>query len=294
MNFCEKSTIIIENLKKLIFQDSPVFFKRWKSVVFMRRTKKEFLQELKMKKIKFLLLILLIMLSACTKKEPVVVEDEEEESVEVEEEKITDIPCVMLGDFYYEENLDGGFSRSLAAVEGSAVFAPISDKESDKGLPESKVDEAKNIFVRVNLEDDLSERILWADINELAINAHPGCTYETGSDIFIFDKPDFNSQGRTKLLPDMLLAIYADFPNPDGFPDADKFQKIKIRLGNASTLIEGFLKSIQLDQSPERVSLIQVTKKYSELLESGNASNETLAELSDTIEELRQWSDIRW
>ncbi|MBP5175715.1 MAG: hypothetical protein ILP07_07385 [Treponema sp.] len=247
-----------------------------------------------MKKIRFLLLILVIMLLGCTKKEPVVSEneDDEEETVEIQEEKITNIPCVMLGDYYYEENPDGGFSPSLKAVMGSPVQALPS--ENDKTKPVTKIDEAKNTFVRIILEDDIEESNLWAVLDELAVNAHPGCTYETGSDIFIFENPDFESQGKTKLSADMILAIYNETSSAERFPDADKFQKIKIRLGNLGTMTEGFLKNMQLDKSPERVTLIQVSKKYSELLESGTASNEVLSELSDTIEELRQWSDRRW
>ena len=251
----------------------------------------------KSKFLRFMLLTLLVMLLGCTKKEPAIseIDDDDEESVEVvKEEKITSIPCVMLGDFYYEENSDGGFNKAMAALEGTSVQAPINEKNPDAMQPITKTDASKTVFVRINLEDDMENQALWAKQEELAVNAHPGCTYETGSDIFICEQPDSSTQGKTKLSTDMILAIYNEIPSSDKYPEADKFQKIKIRLGNAASMNEGFLKNIQLDQTPERVTLIQVRKKYNELIASGTAPNEVLLELNDTIEELRKWSDKRW
>ena len=184
----------------------------------------------------------------------------------------------------YWKLMEGGSLSYFADVIPGTQVEVV--KNGDAPETRKSFDSEKQLeFIHVKLDDES----VWVESDSIILDADSNYVLETGTDVFLYESPDVEAPHETRLPTDTLLAFLGPCENTREFADAQKFGRVKIPSSEKGKYTDGYVRLTSIDGSPAHLAMIQVAKKYAQLVNGGNASVEILNELEDTVEELRLW-----
>lgn len=190
---------------------------------------------------------------------------------------------VFFGGYWKLE--DENMTYFADAVPGTSVEIPLKDGKIEKRKTLGSEGNSQN-YIRIKLDDDF----FWISEENILLDAMPYYILETGTDVYLYEMPDADSAHTTKLAPDTIVALMEKCEDSKEHAEGKKFGLIKIPASTAGEYTQGYIRLTNIDDNPSHLAMIQVSKKYSSLLNSENVSPAILDELADTAEELRSWS----
>ncbi len=190
---------------------------------------------------------------------------------------------VVFGGPYLRMNADGELVHYMNAISGTCVeYITVNGAVESKPVVDSEGQTKKYFHVMLDDEE------CWIEEQNIVLDADTGYILESGTDIYLFKNPDVDSERILKLNFDTIVASFGKCEASSEFKEASKFYRVKIFTDGE--YVDGYVRLSNIDFDPSHIAYIQVSKKYNQLVNSGNASIEVLDELEDTMAELSSWS----
>lgn len=185
---------------------------------------------------------------------------------------------------YWNIDDEGNASYVSDAIPGSDLEICLSGGKAE--TVKNPGDEGGEDYVHVKLDDES----VWVPGDCIVLSSVPQYVLETGTDVYLYEAPDEDSVHAEKLATDTLLAFLGQCETSSKYAEAQKFARVKIPAGKRGEYTEGYVRMSDIDDNPAHIAMIQVSKRYSQLMNEGSVSADILNELEDTMEELKSWS----